>query len=138
MSIFENLGKTITHGGKKVAQTAKTLTGVWQLKAKVISEKNNIEENYKEIGKKYFEANKSRPSDEFKESFEKINTSFDKITQLEQEIHAMEKVKVCPSCNEKVSRTVVFCPKCGAKQEETTVRTETTLLPCQNQQLYLF
>jgi ribosomal protein L40E len=43
------------------------------------------------------------------------------IAALKQKILEVKNIKICPGCNSELSPEVVFCPKCGAKQETAEV-----------------
>jgi len=126
MSFLDNLGKTITTKGKEAAKKAKDLTETLQLKAQITTEKNEIQETYTQIGKKFYDENQSAADDSYMEYFEKIRLSFEKIDQLEKEINAIDGVRVCDSCGAKISEGSSFCTGCGKKVEP--VQTEEVIV----------
>lgn len=119
MSIFENFGEVVSIKGKELAGKAKTLTNTAGLKGQITMNKNNINKTYRELGKRYFEAHKDDSTAEFKDLIQNIKSFEKSIEELQIKINNLNGTKHCTRCHADVPQSCDFCPKCGAKLEET-------------------
>lgn len=80
--------------------------------------KNEIENSYLELGKKYFEANKDNEKDPFAEQLDVIKTMYEKEKLWHQYKLKQEGKLLCESCGAIITDDSLFCNKCGAKIPE--------------------
>jgi len=118
MGFFDDLGKKANQLSKDVATKAKNLSEITRLNREINLSKRSIDEEYKKIGAKVFEAFKSGEKDErFAEFCETITSSFDFIKESEAKILELKDITICPECGAELDKETQFCGKCGAKIE---------------------
>ena len=122
MDFFSKLGKKATETYQITKEKATIISEELKLKGKISGAKEDIEDLYKEIGKKVFEEVKSGKDvikEEIIDKIEKISELEDKIKKLECQILALKKIKKCNECGMELELDAEFCSKCGKKQEKT-------------------
>ena len=114
MSFFDKAGKFAEKAGEKMARAAsgvadksKLLAEKTKLKSQINSENSNINKAYTELGKRYFEISGENPSAEYEAV----------ITELQQQIAALETENTCPKCGSPMKKDQQFCQTCGTRQE---------------------
>jgi len=119
MSLFENITKKVTDTARAAAKKSGELVEATKLNMSIGAEEDKIEKVYAEIGKVVYEAfsNGEAVSEMFKEQCETIKSYEDNIKEMKQKILDLKSVKICSGCGAELDTEVVFCPKCGAKQE---------------------
>ncbi|MGN0161511.1 MAG: zinc ribbon domain-containing protein [Lachnospiraceae bacterium] len=115
MDFFDKLGEKLAATGEEISQKAKEMTEVVSLKNQIRTQENQLDEIYKSIGKKYYEAHKDEEGNEYAADFESIKTAQAGIATLNAQIREVKGTKVCPVCGEDIVGEASFCPKCGAK-----------------------
>lgn len=69
----------------------------------------------------------------FQNDFAALEIVNDSIAELEDLLHAMQGIKVCPECGNEMDQCTKFCPECGTPQEipnESDENTENFCLNC--------
>ena len=84
--------------------------------------KSQINDIYKEIGKKVYENHVREEKENLEKELEEECTKIDVLSaeiesNLKQCLELKDK-KQCPQCFAEIEKNVKFCPECGAKQEE--------------------
>ena len=123
MAFFDELGKAISGKSREAATKVRDLTEILQLKSKMSSEKEKVNKAYINLGKAYYDMHEASAEEEYPEDFETIRAGLLKISEVEEEIIALEGTRICAECGAKVEKGAAFCGQCGAqmplKQEET-------------------
>lgn len=123
MAFFDELGKAISGKSREAATKVRDLTEILQLKSKMSSEKEKVNKAYINLGKAYYDMHEASAEEEYPEDFETIRAGLLRISELEEEIIALEGTRICAECGAKVEKGAAFCGQCGAqmplKQEET-------------------
>jgi ribosomal protein L40E len=119
MSVFENFTRKVTETAKAAAKKSSDLVEVTKLNMSIGSEEDKIEKVYKEIGKIVYEnySNGASVDDVFIEKCKEIASYEDNIKEMRSKVRELKNVKLCPNCNEELELDVMFCSKCGTKQE---------------------
>lgn len=119
MSVFENFTRKVTETAKAAAKKSSDLVEVTKLNMSIGSEEDKIEKVYKEIGKIVYEnyANGGNVEDAFIEKCKEIASYENNIKEMRNKVRELKNVKTCPSCGEELDLEVMFCSKCGTKQE---------------------
>ena len=119
MDFFDDLYKKLTVAANQTAKETTRLSGLAKVKFNLMKEKSKLEDAYKVLGEVYYKQLKNGEVDEkaTAAAYDKIEKTFVEIEKYQTEINLMSNVKICTSCGEKVDKDMVYCPKCGAKQE---------------------
>ena len=136
MEFFDDLYKKLSVAANQTAKETTRLSGLAKVKFNLMKEKSKLEDAYKALGEAYYKQLKNNEVDEkaTAAAYDKIEKCFVEIEKYRTEINVMSNIKTCTACGEKVDKEMLFCPKCGAKQEipaeaeeaEETVETEET------------
>ncbi|MDD6825366.1 MAG: zinc ribbon domain-containing protein [Oscillospiraceae bacterium] len=113
----EKAGEKMSKAATGVADKSKLLAEKTKLKSQINSENSNINKAYAELGKKYFETNGHNPSEEYADVVAKINESMNRISNLQQQLAALEVETTCPKCGSTIKKDQQFCQSCGSKLE---------------------
>ncbi|MFC7681376.1 zinc-ribbon domain-containing protein [Paenibacillus sp. GCM10028914] len=113
MSFMDKFKAGVAEAGSK----AKTLVEINRIKLQNTSKKNEIEQQYQEIGKLVFD---SAEKGDWPLTKEQLEPQINHIVQLKWEIEQnlqliknLTDVKTCKSCGNQVSINDRFCSKCG-------------------------
>lgn len=104
--------------------------------AKINSEINKLEieaeELQFEIGKKYYEANKSEPKGHYGDDINKLNEMYETIHDLNATLLSYKGMRYCPKCDAVVSMEDDFCSKCGCAIPKPPVAENDDEIECPN------
>ncbi|MDP4181763.1 MAG: zinc ribbon domain-containing protein [Bacillota bacterium] len=119
MSMFENFTKKVTDTAKAAARKSSDLVEVTKLNMSIGTEEDKIEKLYLEIGKTIYEsyAKDENIDDLFVEKCKQIDSYNNNIKEMRKKILELKNEKICPNCREELEIDVLYCSKCGAKQE---------------------
>lgn len=122
MDIFDKIGKKATETYKYTAEKTGKLAKEAKLRMKMNENKVDINELYKQIGKKVYEKHVvDQPiniKEELVEECTKIDVLSQEIENMLKEILLLRDRKQCPNCFEQIDKSASYCPNCGTKQEE--------------------
>ena len=119
MAFFTDMKRSLTETGKQVAQKTKELSDTVQLKTQLSREKEALNRQYAQIGKKVFEAANGADEETYTAEFTIIRESLKTIDELQDKLSTLEGFIHCPECGAKIEKASAFCSKCGAKIAET-------------------
>lgn len=122
MEFFDKLGQKASEAYKVTADKTGKLAKEAKLRMKIGELKSQINEIYKEIGKKVYEKHIREKKICIKEILEEECTKIDVLSaeidsDLKQCLELKDK-KQCQKCFKEIDKDVKFCPDCGAKQED--------------------
>ena len=118
MAFFTDMKRSLTEAGKQVAQKTKEVSDTVQLKTQISREKEAVNRQYAQIGKKVFEAANTADEEAYSAEFALIRESLKTIDELQDKLSTLEGFIHCPECGAKIEKTSAFCSKCGAKIAE--------------------
>lgn len=114
MDFFDNLRDKLAATGKDVSDKAKDVAGVAKLKTQISLEEGKLRGLYADLGKAVYE----NPEDENIEAYkDSITAVKELIAGYEQDLADMKGLKTCSNCGATMAKEVLFCSKCGAKNE---------------------
>ena len=119
MAFFTDMKRSLTEAGKQVAQKTKEVSDTVQLKTQISREKEAVNRQYAQIGKKVFEAANAVDEEAYSAEFALIRESLKTIDELQNKLSTLEGFIHCPECGAKIEKASAFCSKCGAKIAET-------------------
>lgn len=126
MGFFDNLGKKASAAYDATAEKTGKLAKEAKLRMKINENKSNINDLYKEIGKKVYEKHVREENIDIKTELEEECTKIDVLSaEIEtclKSILELKSKKQCEQCHAEIDLESVFCQKCGAKQPEIEVK----------------
>lgn len=122
MDFFDKLGKKASETYKVTAEKTGKLAKEAKLKMKMNENKSDIEEIYKEIGKKVYEKHIRIENIDIEKELEEECTKIDILsaeieTYLKQCLE-LKDLKQCQKCSSQIEKDAKFCPECGEKQND--------------------
>lgn len=110
-------GEKMKQAASEAADKSKLLAEKAKIKSKISTENSNVTKAYTELGKKYFEISGLNPSEEYIDAVDKIKESMARISELQQQLAALEIENTCPKCGTTLKKDQQFCQACGTKLE---------------------
>ena len=125
MEFFNKIGKKASEAYDATAKKTGELAREAKLRMKINENKSNINDLYKEIGKKVYEKH-VREDDvciksEIEEECSKIDALSAEIEESLKSILELKNKKQCIKCHAELDLDAVFCSKCGERQPEPEV-----------------
>lgn len=124
MDIFNKLSKKASDTYKYTTEKTGKLAKEAKLKMTINENKSNINDLYKEIGKKVYEKHIREENiiirDELEELCIQIDDYASIIEDANHEILSLRDKKICEKCAYEIEKEFHYCPNCGNKQEENT------------------
>lgn len=122
MDFFNKIGKKASEAYEVTAEMTGKLAKEAKLKMKMNENKSDINDLYKQIGKKVYEKHVREENIEIKTELEEECTKIDVLSaEIEtclKSILELKDKKQCPKCHTEIDLKVIFCPSCGEKQSE--------------------
>lgn len=120
MPIFDNLGKKVGEAAQTAAKKSSELVETTKLNMNISTAEDKINKIYLKIGKNTFAKFNAgyEINPDFVDDCKEIKQLQDEINNLKAKIMELKNVKLCTSCGAELNRDVMFCPKCGSKQEQ--------------------
>ena len=103
MAFFTDMKRSLTETGKQVAQKTKELSDTVQLKTQLSREKEALNRQYAQIGKKVFEAANEADEEAYTAEFTLIRESLKTIDELQDKLSTLEGFIHCPECGAKIA-----------------------------------
>ena len=120
MGFFDNLSKKASAAYDATAEKTGKLAKEAKLRMKINENKSDINDLYKEIGRKVYEKHVREENIEIKTELEEECTKIDVLSaEIEtclKSILELKDKKQCEQCHAEIDFENAFCPKCGAKQ----------------------
>ena len=122
MGFFDNLGKKASAAYDATAEKTGKLAREAKFRMKINENKSDINELYKEIGKKVYEKHVREENIDIKTELEDECTKIDVLSaEIEtclKSILELKDRKQCEKCHAEIDLDAAYCPKCGTKQSE--------------------
>ena len=126
MGFFDNLGKKASAAYDATAEKTSKIAKEAKLRMKMNENKSEINNIYKEIGKKVYEKHVANENIDIKTELEEECTKIDVLSaEIEtclKSILELKEKKQCEQCHTEIDLDATFCPKCGEKQPEIEVK----------------
>ena len=126
MGFFDNLGKKASAAYDATAEKTGKIAKEAKLKMKINENKSDINDIYKEIGRKVYEKHVREENIDIKTELEEECTKIDVLSaEIEtclKSILELKEKKQCEKCHAEIDLDSIFCPKCGEKQHEVEVK----------------
>ena len=126
MDFFNKIGKKASEAYEATAEKTNKIAKETKLRMKINENKSDINNLYKEIGKKVYEKHVREENIDIKTELEEECTKIDVLSaEIEtclKSILELKNKKQCVKCHTEIEFDAVFCPKCGEKQPEEEVK----------------
>jgi len=120
MGFFDNLSKKASSVYDATAEKTGKIAKEAKLRMKINENKSDINDLYKEIGRKIYEKHVREENIDIKTELEEECTKIDVLSaEIEtclKSILELKDKKQCEQCHAEIDVDNDFCPKCGAKQ----------------------
>ena len=110
--VADSVVDAVEKGAKNVSDNSKKMAEKMRIKKDISKAEFDINSAYVEIGKKYFEQNADKPSDEYSEYISSIINQKMKVTELNKKLQALDNRTNCPNCGAAIDEANNFCDKC--------------------------
>lgn len=128
MSLFTQLGKTVSNGTQEITEKAKNYAELSRLNSLIIDLEKQATAHFCDLGRAYYEMYRDNEDIGDKEEINAITDIYDQIEGLKNKIAQINGVKQCPACGAEVAASSLFCNSCGAKLP--SVITESSQAEC--------
>ncbi len=122
MEFFDKLGKKASEAYKLTADKTGKIAKEAKLKIRMNDLKNQVNDIYKEIGKKVYEKHIREENIDIKKELEEECTQIDvlssEIEDILKQCRELKDKRQCQKCHTEIDKEAKFCPECGEKQEE--------------------
>ena len=128
MDFFNKLGKKMSETYDATTEKTAKLAKEAKLRMKINEDKSDINDLYKQIGKKVYENHITGKSIDINKDLEEELTKIDVLSaEIETSLKTileLKNKKKCSKCNSEIDRDSAFCPVCGEKQPEEVKEVE--------------
>ena len=114
METIDNLRDKVVAAGKDVSEKAKEAAAIAKLQTQISVEKSKLKSLYTDLGKAFYEDPESEEIEIYKDSIDAI---MEVIASFERELASLKGLKHCEGCGAPMAKEVLFCSKCGTKNE---------------------
>lgn len=125
MGFFDNLGKKASKAYDVTAEKTGKIAKEAKFRMKINENKSDINDLYKEIGRKVYEKHVREENIDIKTELEEECTKIDVLSaEIEtclKSILELKDKRQCEKCHAEIDLSNEFCPKCGAKQPKAEV-----------------
>ena len=116
MGFFEEAIVKVKEVYDVAAKKTSEVVSVQKLKLKATQVNSQLSKDFETLGRLYYEnVKESDATPEYIELFDSIDSKFDELEQIENEINEQKKTKICSNCGAKNVETAAFCNNCGAE-----------------------
>lgn len=121
MEFFDKIGKKASEAYKVTADKTGKIAKETKMKLKINELKSEINDMYKEIGRKVYEKHVIEDEISIKKDLEtectKIDVLSDEIEELLEQCLSLKDKKQCQNCYKEIDIESNYCPNCGEKQK---------------------
>lgn len=131
MAFFTDMKRSLTETGKQVAQKTKELSDTVQLKAQLSREKEALNRQYAQIGKKVFEAANEADEEAYTAEFTLIRESLKTIDELQDKLSTLEGFIHCPNAVQRLKRPLLSAANAAQRSRRQSRRMTISMLSIQ-------
>ena len=118
MSFLDNISKKVSQTSQEAIKKTKNFADTTKLNTQIDAEHKAIHDVLLQIGKKYFDDNRTSPGEGYENQFALIEASFTKIADYQDQIRRIKGIVVCLNCGAENADEAKFCSTCGARLPE--------------------
>ena len=128
MDFWDDVYKKVSDAANYTAKETGRLSELAKVKYNLMREKAKLEDAYKEMGELYYNQMKNSEYDDKKIAlaYDKIEKSITEIERLNTQANVINNTKICKKCGEKLTKEMLYCPKCGDEFKAEEEKAEDT------------
>lgn len=114
---FGDLGKHISKYTQKAVEKTGNLVETAKINTQITGEEKEIDKLYRKIGETIYRkcsAGTLIPDESLRATIEEITKHKEQAAEYKKNLADVRGMRICPSCQELISRDVAYCPHCGA------------------------
>lgn len=121
VSVLDNITKRVTDTAKAAAKKSGSVVEVTKLNMNINAEEEKVRKIYSDIGKQLYEdyTEGKIVGEKLLDYCTRIDEIIGNIDEMREKILELRNVKACPNCGMELDIEMVYCYKCGRRQEET-------------------
>ena len=122
MALWEEITKGAKDAASYTVKKTGELTALAKLKTALRGEESKLEKCFEDMGELYYSKVKNADADSGTELGELVCAADEikeQIAELKTEIAKLQGTALCAKCGAAFNGEFAFCPKCGAKKEES-------------------
>lgn len=118
MDFWDNFSKKLTAAADYTAKEAEKLTGAAKLKFAILQAQNKYDDALQNIGQlRYDEYKLGVDNNELiAAACAEVDGLAAQLEKMNIEMADIKNCRLCDACGAKVEKDMIFCPKCGTKQ----------------------
>lgn len=117
MAFFDRATNAVENVGKNVSKAAKDNVEIMRYSAEIEACESRMNELYREVGKRYYDAEEEITREAFIDLFEEIQSNQNQINALKNKIQILKGVDYCKNCGAELKKGMRFCQMCGVAVE---------------------
>lgn len=121
MSFFNRATNAVETMGRNVSRAAKDNVEIMKCSSAIDNCEEKINNVYREIGKRYYNAAEEVSRETFQELFEEIRFIERQREELKSRLQLLKGVDICKKCGAEIKKGTIFCQWCGERVELPTV-----------------
>ena len=119
--IAGKLGESVERGAKTVSSSSKKFAEKNKIKRDITNIQSDIDKDYIELGKAFFEKIGDDQESEFAPIISEIKEKCEKMEELKTLLTSLEDRTCCSSCGAQVKKDQLYCDKCAKLTDETVI-----------------
>lgn len=125
MDFWDDVCKKVNDAAAYTAHEAEKLTGTAKLKYKLMNLRSKESGLYEKLGKLRYSELRDVPAEdgtvnhtvEIDDLCNEIDAVKKEIKAIDDELANIQNSTICKKCGARIEKDMLFCPKCGAKQD---------------------
>ncbi|NJD03952.1 MAG: zinc ribbon domain-containing protein [Ruminiclostridium sp.] len=125
MSVLDNFTRKVSDTAKAAAKKSGNVVELTRLNMNIGAEEEKIKKLHSEMGKLLYDVYQDgeQINEDILPFCEKIDVIYGTIEEMKTKILELRNVKACAECGHELEMDMVFCYKCGSKQDADVVDT---------------
>lgn len=115
MALLENISRTVTGAIQGAKQKTEENADITKLNTDISTLKLKINQEYRNLGDRYFRLCKGNPVPELTELVGTIQALHNQIRECESQIRKLKGRISCPKCGAEMDKSAMFCISCGTR-----------------------
>lgn len=136
MAFLDQLSSKLSQTSQTAVQKTKDMAEIMRLNSQISEQERKIEQNYREIGKLYYENFADKDVELFRTLVAEIKGAEGDVCEMKANLLRLKGTQPCPVCGANQPAGSVFCNSCGAKMPDAPAAAAKPLdadgIPCRS------